>query len=68
MLDSEGAAIILGEVRGFLWRDFSSRVRRLVAIAEAILKEETLGNREVELVCRKRCWLLKIWGWKLIDR
>ena len=37
--------MILGEVRGVLWRDFSSRVRRLVAIAEAILKEETVGNR-----------------------
>lgn len=28
--------MIFGEVKGFLWRDFNSRVRRLVAVAEAI--------------------------------
>lgn len=38
MLDSLGWAIILGDSRGFFRRDFSSRVRRLVASGDAMVK------------------------------
>lgn len=51
MLASLGWAVILGDVRGFFWRDFSSRVSRFVASGDAIFSIMYNSN-EICYVCR----------------